>query len=121
MESAFQLESGINRRPVLDALARRRGPGQIASMVRPAFDIAHLTVAERLELLDALWDSLRSAPDAVPLSDAERQLIDERRADHRRDPGAAIPWETVRAELLADQDADDRARAESTRDSPKRG
>jgi putative addiction module component (TIGR02574 family) len=90
-------------------------------MVRPAFDVAQLTVAERLELLDALWDSLRSAPDAVPLSDAKHRLIEERRVEHQRDPRAAIPWEAVRAELLADQDTVDRARVEVTREPRKRG
>jgi len=77
-------------------------------MVRPAVDIAQLTVAERLELIDALWASLRSRSDALPLTAEDRALIDARRAEHRQDPDAAIPWETVRAELLADQDADER-------------
>jgi len=78
-------------------------------MVRPAFDVARLTVAERVELIEALWDSLRTHADVLLPSEADLVLIEERRAEHRRTPEAAIPWETVRAELLADQEADERA------------
>ncbi len=80
-------------------------------MVRPAFDITQLTVAERLQLIEELWASLASRPEAVPLTDAQLALIAERRAEHARDPEGAIPWEAVRAELLADQEADERAGA----------
>lgn len=88
-------------------------------MVRSAFDIAQLTVAERLELIDALWASLRSHDAALaPLTPEEIALIEARRADHERDPSSAIPWETVRAELLADQVSDEEAIGERY---PKRG
>jgi putative addiction module component (TIGR02574 family) len=80
-------------------------------MVRPAFDITQLTVAERLQLIEELWASLASRPEAVPLTEAQLALVSERRAEHARAPEGAIPWETVRAELLADQEADERAGA----------
>lgn len=81
-------------------------------MVYPAIDIARLTVGERLELIEQVWDSLRRDTGVLPLSDAERATIEARRAEHRVDPGAAVDWESVRADLLSDQDADEaRARA----------
>lgn len=76
-------------------------------MVRPAFDIAQLTVPERLALMADLWASLANTPEGLPLSPAERRLIDERLAEHQAHPEDAIPWETVRAELQADQAADE--------------
>jgi len=90
-------------------------------MFRPAFDIAQLTVAERLELIDRLWASLRMRPEALPLSEAERALVEARRAEHRQDPGSTIPWEAVRTELLADQDADERVSGESQAQVGQRG
>ncbi len=91
----------------------------ILPMVRSAFDISRLTVAERLELIDALWTSLRTR-DAVlaPLTPEEVALIEARRTDHKCDPSSAIPWETVRADLLADQASDE---AVITERSPKHG
>ena len=78
-------------------------------MVRPAFDIAQLTVAERLDLIEELWASLAARPDALPLSAAQLALVAERRREHSGDPESAVAWQTVRTELLVDQEADERA------------
>lgn len=76
-------------------------------MVYPAIDFARLTVGERLELIERVWDSLRSEAGVLPLSEAERAVIDARRAEHRADPASPIDWETVRTDLLADQESDE--------------
>jgi len=81
-------------------------------MVRPAVDLAALVAlppAERLALVQALWDSLRTEAGALPISEAERALVAERRAELRRDPDAALAWADVRADLWAEQEADERA------------
>jgi len=78
-------------------------------MVRPAFDIDQLTIGERLELIERLWESLRGRPEWVPMSQQEQELIAARRAAHRSNPSAAVLWESVRAELEADQEADEHA------------
>ena len=70
-------------------------------MVYPAIDITRLTVGERLGLIE------RREAGVLPLSDAERAIIEARRAEHRADPGAAVEWETVRADLIRDQEADE--------------
>jgi putative addiction module component (TIGR02574 family) len=90
-------------------LVRPSAVPQISSMVRPVFDISQLTTAQRLELIERLWESLRVQPDVLPPTDAELAMLRERRAEHERDPDSAIPWETVRAELYADQEVDEAA------------
>lgn len=68
-------------------------------MTRPAVDLAQLVellATERLALVQALWESLRADPGALPLSDADRALVEERQAEHRRDPHGALEWESVR-------------------------
>ncbi len=90
-------------------------------MVRPAFDLAQLTVTERLALIQAVWESLRAHPDALSLSGDERALIAARRAEHRQDPAGAIPWEQVRAELWEDQEHDEAERRSAERRSAERG
>jgi putative addiction module component (TIGR02574 family) len=65
-------------------------------------ELLKLDIATRLELIEELWDSIASDPAAaaqLPLTDAERELLDERLAEHRADPGAARPWVDVRDEL----------------------
>jgi len=66
-------------------------------------DLMKLDVSERLELIQELWDSIASDPNAasqVPLTDSERALLDERLREHRANPDAARPWAEVRAEIL---------------------
>lgn len=63
--------------------------------------IHHLTIAERLALVAAIWDSIADEVERAPLTEAERAEIDRRLAAHEADPSAAIPWEQVRDEALA--------------------
>lgn len=68
----------------------------------PAFDYRRLSIAERLELVEDIWDSIAADADAdaLPLTDAERTLLDERLAEHEANPGRGEPWSTVRARIL---------------------
>lgn len=61
--------------------------------------IRKLTVAERLALLEAIWDSISDDPSSVPTSD--RQLAEARRrlAEHDADPSSAIPWDEAEKKL----------------------
>jgi putative addiction module component (TIGR02574 family) len=60
-----------------------------------------LSVADRLRLVEELWDSIAAEVEAAPLTEAQRQEVDRRLAAHRANPGAAIPWEQAAAEALA--------------------
>ena len=84
-------------------------------MVYPAIDIARLTVGERLELIQRVWDSLREEAGILPLNDAERAVIEARRAGHKADPSSDVEWESVRADLLSDQEADEERESSSKR------
>ena len=74
-------------------------------MVKPAFDLQRLRglpVAERLELISVLWDSVaQDAPDAAfPVSPELSAELDRRLAEHDANPESALEWEQVRAEIL---------------------
>ena len=63
--------------------------------------IDRMTVAERIELMAAIWDSIATETAKTPLTDAQKAEVDRRLAAHRANPGAAVPWEQVEAEALA--------------------
>jgi len=69
-------------------------------MVKPIMDFSRLTVAERIQLAEDLWDSLAEAPEVLALTDAQRAELDRRLEARRTDPDAAIPWESLRQELM---------------------
>ena len=59
-------------------------------------DLLELTVAERIQLVEDLWDSIATLPEAVPLTDAQREELDRRLEAYHRDPAAGSPWEDVK-------------------------
>jgi putative addiction module component (TIGR02574 family) len=60
-----------------------------------------LSVEERIQLAQEIWDSVAEEPTAVALTEAQKQEIDRRLAAHRADPGAVVSWDTVKARARA--------------------
>ncbi len=61
-------------------------------------ELMELTPAERIELVQDLWDSI--SPDELPsLTTEQTDELDRRLAEHDRDPTTAITWEEVKARL----------------------
>lgn len=57
-----------------------------------------LPPAARLDVIDQLWESLAASPEALKLTDAQREELDRRIAEMDADPGAGVAWEDVKAE-----------------------
>jgi len=66
-----------------------------------ALGIDQLSVADRIALVQEIWDSIAADVEQAPLTEAQRQEVDRRLAAHRANPQAAVPWEQVEAEALA--------------------
>jgi len=56
-----------------------------------------LSPADRLELIGVVWDTLSA--DDLPVTEAERALLDARLADMDRNPDDQSPWPDVKARL----------------------
>ncbi len=69
-------------------------------MAKPKVDYRKLSIPERLDLVEDIWDSIAQDAQALALTVEERAELDRRWADHERDPNSAIPWEIVRDELF---------------------
>jgi len=54
-------------------------------------DILKLSIAERIELIGDIWDSIAEVPEAVPLTEAQEAELDRRLDAHRKDPTAGAP------------------------------
>jgi putative addiction module component (TIGR02574 family) len=68
-------------------------------MPRPSFDFRHLTVDERVELAEELWDSLAEMQDSLPLTEPQAEELDRRVTEYREDQSPGEPWLKVLKEI----------------------
>lgn len=61
-------------------------------------EIVQLSVPERLQLIETLWDSL--SPSELPLPDAHKAALDHSLAEYERDPEGGRSWNEVRDDLV---------------------
>jgi putative addiction module component (TIGR02574 family) len=66
----------------------------------PLSEILKLSVSERIQLVEDIWDSIAAETNTLPLTDAERAELDRRLADAEANPGVGTPWEDLKARLL---------------------
>jgi putative addiction module component (TIGR02574 family) len=59
--------------------------------------IVRLEPTERLELIEAVWNSL--SPEDLPLTEAERTLLDARLTDMKLHPDEQSSWVDVKSRL----------------------
>ena len=62
-------------------------------------EVFELSPAERILLVEEIWDSLAATPDAVPVTDAQRRELDHRLAAQDRDPHGGAAWEAVKGRV----------------------
>jgi len=60
-----------------------------------ASDFRELSVAERIQLVQDLWDSIAAEPDALPVTDEQRREIIRRSKAHHENPDEALPVDDV--------------------------
>ena len=62
-------------------------------------ELFKLSAAERLELVEELWDSIADEDEALALTDEQREDLERRLAEADGDPTGGSPWEEVRERI----------------------
>jgi putative addiction module component (TIGR02574 family) len=63
-------------------------------------EVLALPIAERLKLIEAIWESIAEVPEALELTPSQQVEIDRRLDAFLRDPSAGSPWPEVKARIL---------------------
>ena len=58
-----------------------------------------LSPAEKLQLVEDLWDDLAATPGAVPVHQWQKDELARRKANLLKNPGSALSWDEVAAKL----------------------
>jgi putative addiction module component (TIGR02574 family) len=63
-------------------------------------DSLNLSIPERIQLVEEIWDTIAAEADIVELTEEEKRIIDERLEAYHRNPEAGFPWEEVYQKLI---------------------
>ena len=59
-----------------------------------------LPVAERIRLVEDIWDTIAAKPDEMKLTSAQEQELKRRIEYYDKHPEETVPWEAVKARTL---------------------
>jgi putative addiction module component (TIGR02574 family) len=63
-------------------------------------DISQLSIAERLIVVEQIWDSIAAEQAELPLTPAQEAELDRRFAAYQKSPEEGDSWEEVKAGIL---------------------
>jgi putative addiction module component (TIGR02574 family) len=66
-------------------------------------DVLELSVPERIQLVEDIWDSIAAIPESVSLTEAQKVELDRRLQDYQAHPEEGSPWETAKSRILGNQ------------------
>jgi len=58
-----------------------------------------LSVSEKLQLLEDLWDDIASNPTEVPVYDWQKEELARRKQNLLNNPGSALSWEEIQRRI----------------------
>lgn len=59
-----------------------------------------LSVPERIQLVEVIWESIVEIPEAISLTDAQQMELDRRLDAYIRNPKEGAPWEYIKENIL---------------------
>ena len=62
-------------------------------------EISQLSVAERIQLAQDIWDSILTTPERIELTEAQSQELDRRLQNYRQEPESSVPWDEVKQRI----------------------
>jgi putative addiction module component (TIGR02574 family) len=99
----------MDRRAFIGSLEGARGTGKALAVAITAeetggmhnteFDFSKLSIAERIQLAEDLWDSIPPEGADILLTEAQKAELDRRLEELEHNPDAGESWEVVRARL----------------------
>ena len=63
-------------------------------------DARELPLAEQIELIDALWESIANQGYEPPLTPEQAAELERRLAAHQRQPDDVVSWDSMKQELF---------------------
>ncbi|MCF7963933.1 MAG: addiction module protein [Methylobacter tundripaludum] len=68
-----------------------------------ATDTLELSIPERIQLVEDIWDTITAKASSIELTDEEKSIIDARLEKYHQNPESASPWEDVYKRIASKQ------------------
>ncbi len=62
-------------------------------------EILQLSVAERIQIVEDVWDSIALEPKSLPLTETERQELERRLQSYRKNPDQGVSWDKLQKKI----------------------
>lgn len=87
----------MNGKKRFEPLYGRKGAGNMKS--QSIAEYVKLSVPEKIQLAEDIWDSVAEIPEALSLTEAQQAELDRRLDAYRRNPEEGSPWEYVKENI----------------------
>ncbi len=61
--------------------------------------VLELSISERIQLVEDIWDTIQDVPDKIKLTDAQRKELDIRLDAYKKNPDEGSSWEVVQKRI----------------------
>ncbi len=71
---------------------------KIKTIMQPLLniDINKMSVAERIQLAEDIWDSILTSDENLPITEIQQQELDNRLKQYKQNPDEGLSWETIK-------------------------
>ena len=66
-------------------------------------DVENLTIAERIMLVEQIWDSIVAEQESLKVTKAQQDELDRRLEAYQASPNPGANWEDVKARLQSEE------------------
>jgi putative addiction module component (TIGR02574 family) len=68
-----------------------------------AIDTIALSIPERIQLVEDIWDTIATEAEAIELTEDEKRIVNERLDAYHSNPDLGSPWEDVYKRIASRQ------------------
>ncbi len=68
--------------------------------------VFELTLSEKLQLLEDLWDSIALDPEQIPVLEWQKEELDRRKSTYLQNPTSVTSWDVVKEKIRKGLDDD---------------
>ncbi len=82
-------------------MQNKQNEGDITMKKITATDTIALSIPERIQLVEDIWDTIATEAEAIELTEDEKRIIDERLEAYHRNPDVGSPWKDVYKRIVS--------------------